>query len=415
VGMPYKNPRALPFKHKEILAERVDDYDLFIYSEDDTLLSERNVQAFLDASAVLPGPMIPGFFRYEMDPRGRRFYTTAHGAFHWDPSSVQTYGDRTFAYFTNQHSACYILTRAQLKRAIDSGHYLAGPHKGRYQIQESAATDVYTRCGLKKMICISHFEDFTLPHLPNAYLGALGAESSEIERQIQFLRTNENSSRPFRALFDSHTKLDTARFDTAYYDPERKDILQLVPDGARRIVSIGCGCGRTEGALAKRGAEVFAVPLDDVIGGCAASKGITVLPADFQEARAALNGATFDCLLAPDLLHRLPDPAKILSLYTGLLKPGGRAIVSIPNFGSLGAWKCKIFARDSVRGIGEFKTSGLHSGAGRSMPAWFRLSGLRLIDKVYSPNKRHEASSQLLLSVFSFALSDKTIFVGERK
>src|SRR5215467_11650345 len=66
VGMPTKDPWSLPFAHKQVLAERVNDYDLFIYSEDDTLITEANIRAVLDLSKQLPEREIPGFFRYEI-------------------------------------------------------------------------------------------------------------------------------------------------------------------------------------------------------------------------------------------------------------------------------------------------------------------------------------------------------------
>ena len=63
VGLPTRNPRSLPFGHKALFAERAKDYDLFIYSEDDTLITERNIRAFLDAIGVLPAHEIAGFLR----------------------------------------------------------------------------------------------------------------------------------------------------------------------------------------------------------------------------------------------------------------------------------------------------------------------------------------------------------------
>src|SRR6266566_3832956 len=61
VGLPSKNPYSLPFGHKKILAGRVSDYDLFIYSEDDILITQRNIEAFLRATEVLPENEIAGF------------------------------------------------------------------------------------------------------------------------------------------------------------------------------------------------------------------------------------------------------------------------------------------------------------------------------------------------------------------
>src|ERR1700722_17509997 len=141
VDLKGKNPWSLPFLHKDLFAARLEDYDLFIYSEDDTLIREKNIKAFLDVSAVLPENEIPGFLRFEEAPNGKLNYPEVHGHFHWDPSSVQIRGAYTLAFLTNEHSACYVLNRKQLRKAIDSRGYLVGPHSGKYDLLCSAATD----------------------------------------------------------------------------------------------------------------------------------------------------------------------------------------------------------------------------------------------------------------------------------
>ena len=117
VGLPSKNPWSLPFAHKKLFAERANDYDLFIYSEDDTLITENNIKAFLDVTRILPEHEIAGFLRYEFDTLGKKYYSTVHSHFHWIPGSVKRIGDYSFARFTNDHSACYLLTR----EAIENG------------------------------------------------------------------------------------------------------------------------------------------------------------------------------------------------------------------------------------------------------------------------------------------------------
>jgi hypothetical protein len=66
VGLPVSNPWSLPFAHRQVFADHVDDYDLFIYSEDDTLIEERHIRAFINASEALEGGLVPGFIRYEL-------------------------------------------------------------------------------------------------------------------------------------------------------------------------------------------------------------------------------------------------------------------------------------------------------------------------------------------------------------
>src|SRR3954447_11602666 len=111
VGLPTKDPWSLPFAHKRVLADYVDDYDLFIYTEDDMLITDRHIESFLNISKFLAEDEIVGFMRFELGPDGRRYFPDVHNRFHWDPRSVRTRGEYTIAFFTNEHAGCYILTR----------------------------------------------------------------------------------------------------------------------------------------------------------------------------------------------------------------------------------------------------------------------------------------------------------------
>jgi hypothetical protein len=257
VGLPSKNPWALPFAHKKVFAERANEYDLFIYSEDDTLITEHHIKAFLDVTRILPAHEIAGFLRYEVDSLGKKYYSTVHSHFHWIPGSVKRIGDRTFARFTNDHSACYLLTREQLKMAIDSGGYLVEPHDERYDLLVTAATDPYTQCGLSKVICISHLQDFGLHHLPDIYIGRLGLAEDEFHRQIETLLKNDEESHG--RLFLAETKFKQGRWSKHYYEKCREDMIGLIPNTVKQVLSIGCSWGATEEALVHKGHKVSAI------------------------------------------------------------------------------------------------------------------------------------------------------------
>ena len=120
VGLPIKNPWSLPFAHKSIFAENLEKYDLFAYSEDDMGVSEQNILAFVDATQQLATDEIAGFLRYELDESGLRSYPDVHAGYHWKPHSVRRRGEHVIAEFTNEHSAFYVLTKDQLRRAIQN-------------------------------------------------------------------------------------------------------------------------------------------------------------------------------------------------------------------------------------------------------------------------------------------------------
>jgi hypothetical protein len=187
VGLPAEDPCSLPFAHKRLFAERQDVYDLFLYSEDDILIREENIAAFLEATLVLPDGEVAGFFRYELDAEGNRSYPDAHAPYDWVPGSVRTWGRYTFASFSNHHSACYLLTRQQLARAIRSGGYLVPAHATWCDMQVSAATDPYRQCGITRRLCISHLDRFLVHHIPNNYVGVLGTPDAVFQEHIRGL------------------------------------------------------------------------------------------------------------------------------------------------------------------------------------------------------------------------------------
>ena len=120
VGLPSKNPWSLPFAHKTLFAERANKYDVFVYSEDDILITEAHLRAFLDVTAELADDELAGFLRIEKRPDGRVSFPDVHWNFHWEPQSLKSRGEHLLARFTNEHAACYVLTREQLAKAISS-------------------------------------------------------------------------------------------------------------------------------------------------------------------------------------------------------------------------------------------------------------------------------------------------------
>ena len=253
VGLPENNPWSLPFPHKKLFADRIENYDLFIYSEDDVLITERNLRAFLEVAAVLRDDEIAGFIRIETASNGRINYPDVHASYHWDPASLRCRGKYTLANFTNEHAACYVLTQSQLRQVIKSGGFLVKPHEWRYDLLCSASTDPYTQCGFTKLIPISHLDDFTVRHLSNKYVGKVGVNKSELRAQIDtMLRLAQNACMPV-PLICTETKLWRSMYSKDYYESASEEAISMIPSGARSVLSIGCASGATERRLVERG------------------------------------------------------------------------------------------------------------------------------------------------------------------
>ncbi|MPY93957.1 MAG: glycosyltransferase [Acidimicrobiia bacterium] len=374
IGTPARNPRSLPFAHKRVLASRRSSYDLFIYSEDDTLVAERNIDAFLWASDVLPPDKLAGFLRWERLPEGEASCSSVHNHFHWLPHSAFAVDGEHFAQFSNLHSACYMMQRHHLERALTSGAYLRPPRSGRYGMLETAATDVYTGCGMTKVICLSRLDDFLLQHLSSKYVGRLGLPLREVRVQVDALLGTLTGDVPTSQLLGPTKPLDDARWDKRFYEPVDHDVLGAVPASARRVLVLGTGSGELELALGAAGHETVGIPLDAVIGAVAGRRGVPVTRPSVAGALEDVAGLEFDALVAVDVLHHFKDPVSVLREVRGALRPGGAVVATVPNF-----------RRELARGLagraaapvprGTFEDLGAHLVGPSTVATWLRRAG----------------------------------------
>jgi SAM-dependent methyltransferase len=415
LALPPKNPWAFPFAHRKILAERMSLYDLFIYCEDDTLYTQRNIEAFLRATEVLPEDEIAGFLNTETDSKDNQYFTNVHFCFHWDPTSVKTRGEYTFAYFTNEQSASYVLTARHLRHAIESGGFLVEPHEGRYGLCESAANDPYTQCGFRKMICLSHLDDFLIRHLPGIKFASRPFSArSEFCRQIDALLRVEKNGRPRILLFDPETKMLHRKWSKDYYEPVRSETLSLMPAGIRSVLSIGCGWGATEGHLVQKGIRVVGVPMDSVIAACAEAKGVEIVYGDFKSAREKLTNDRFDCILLSNVLHLVRDPVAVLSIFAELLSPQGLVIASTPNLGRMPIWLGRLRRKPYYRELGSYEKTGLHLTSSRLVRKWFNHCRLNVDRLEYIIPPRAEAIHRLLGGLADPLVGEELIARGRK-
>jgi SAM-dependent methyltransferase len=112
-----------------------------------------------------------------------------------------------------------------------------------------------------------------------------------------------------------------------------------------RVLDMGCGGGRHAFALYRRGAHVVALDMDaaelkDVAGMFAVMGEAGEVPAD--AAASAVRGtayalpfadASFDRVVAAEVLEHLPDDERAMAELARVLKPGGTMAVTVPRWG----------------------------------------------------------------------------------
>jgi methionine biosynthesis protein MetW len=148
------------------------------------------------------------------------------------------------------------------------------------------------------------------------------------------------------------------------YENARPEVAALVPNGARRVLDLGCASGALGASLkARQGCEVVGVELDPDYARDAGERLDRVICADV--ATAEVDGP-FDCLIAADVLEHLEDPWAVLSRYAQLLEPGARAVISLPN-----ARHWELLFEVGLRGTFPRRSAGIFD---RTHLRWFTLA-----------------------------------------
>jgi methionine biosynthesis protein MetW len=133
--------------------------------------------------------------------------------------------------------------------------------------------------------------------------------------------------------------------------------LSEVPDGAR-VLDVGCATGYLAAELRRRGCEVIGVEVDPAAAEQARAHCTAVVVGDLESAvmnreveRAVAGGV--DVVVCADVLEHLRDPWAVLGWLRTLLRPQGKAIISVPN---IGHWTAR---REVLRGRFPYADFGL--------------------------------------------------------
>jgi SAM-dependent methyltransferase len=129
--------------------------------------------------------------------------------------------------------------------------------------------------------------------------------------------------------YGRHHRTERSR-DFVFAEPERRTLFSHYVGGpGRRVLDVGCRYGALTRSYLD-GNDVVGVDVDREALAEAAKLGIETHWAD-ADAALPFPDASFDVVVAGELLEHIRDPAGLVAEAARMLRPGGRLVASVPN------------------------------------------------------------------------------------
>ena len=169
-----------------------------MYCEDDILITEANFDAYVDIQNKLPLPYVCGFLRYENKVGSdQKWLIDNHPS-----SSCLRFGKTVIKdnyilngedYFEvyNFHQGCYVLTKKLMNYVIDGGFYRTFNDHYAGRELKGAASNVFMKGGITKVIPRKRVGELLIHHLPNKYMSTDPNFTDDIvptEKQIALMQ-----------------------------------------------------------------------------------------------------------------------------------------------------------------------------------------------------------------------------------
>lgn len=119
-----------------------------------------------------------------------------------------------------------------------------------------------------------------------------------------------------------------------YYATRQDGIVNIMPEGTRRVLEVGCGRGLTGRAIKEKAEgtlEVVGIEIEPEIAEKAKKNIDTVLAGDAENMEIPFKEGYFDCMIYGNILEHLVDPWALLRKHGKFLNDRGCVVASIPN------------------------------------------------------------------------------------
>lgn len=196
--------------------------------------------------------------------------------------------------------------------------------------------------------------------------------------------------------------------------PGRHDYQVIEDHVARgaRVLDVGCGDGALlERMIRDKNIDGRGIDVDTEAARRCIARGLPVYNGDMLEGLAMFEDDSFDCVILSQTLQQTAQPAVVVH---EMLRVGGRAIISFPNFG---VWTVRLSLLIAGRmpvtrtlPYSWYGTPNIHMLTVKDFRAFAKDKGLRIVDEVFLSR-----SNRRLPAFLANLLATTAIFVVERR
>lgn len=181
----HEDPECTVYYHRNDFIEKQNEYDYFLFSEDDILISEQTIDTYIRYDSILPHDHCLGFLRYENTPEKIKYlidlWLNVPGYDYIKSSCVQIDKHNYFTV-TNPHQSCYILSQVKLKYTIANSRYIRDNCSMGLETSSSGIFTDWVLGGgpIQKVLPLSHsdLKKCLIEHLPGNHCNPPGINSS---------------------------------------------------------------------------------------------------------------------------------------------------------------------------------------------------------------------------------------------
>jgi len=184
----YENPKNTVFLHRKEFVEKQNDYDLYVFTEDDMLITEKSFDLYVKHDKILPANHCLGFIRFENTPENVKHLIDLWinvPQYHYISNDKILIGENYYFTVTNPHQACYLLSREKLKYVINNSDFLVNEDNPQTNSLEAASSGIFTSWYMgtgiiNKVMPLNKEEikDCLIEHLPGNHCNPPGINSN---------------------------------------------------------------------------------------------------------------------------------------------------------------------------------------------------------------------------------------------